>query len=92
MVKIQLLIKLSDYINIFNKEFAGELPPNYLGDHIIKIDNKNSPYKPLYSLSARKLEVLRQYLNKTLKKGWIKPFTNLIKAPILFILKKDGSL
>ena len=47
---IQLPIKLSNYINIFNKEFVGELPFNRLGDHAIKINNKNPLYKPLYNL------------------------------------------
>ena len=58
MVTIQLLIKLSDYINIFNKESTGELLLNYLGTHIIKI-NKNPLYRPLYNLFITKeLEVL----------------------------------
>ena len=66
--KIQLLIELNNYINIFNKEFANKLLFNYLGDHAIKINNKNPLYKPLYSFSIKKLEVLYQYLNKTLEK------------------------
>ena len=85
-------IELNNYINIFNKEFAGELLFNYLEDHTIKINNKNLLYRPLYNLFIRKLEVFHQYLNKILEKGWIKLFISPIKVPILFILKKDGSL
>ena len=92
MVEIQLLIELSNYIDIFSKEFAGELLLNYLGDHAIKIDGKDLLYGPLYNLFARELEVLHQYLNKILEKRWIKPFTSLIRVFILFILKKDRSL
>ena len=66
--KIQLLIELNNYINIFNEEFAGKLPFNYLGDHAIKINNKDPLYGPLYNLSTRELEVLRQYLDKILEK------------------------
>ena len=57
-------MELNNYINIFNKKFTGELPFNHLGDYIIKINNKDLLYRFLYNLSARKLEVLRQYLNK----------------------------
>ena len=92
IVKIQLLVELSDYTNIFNKKFAGKLPSNHLKDHAIKINGKDPLYKSLYSLSARKLEVFYQYLNKALEKRWIKPFTNLVKVFILFMLKKDRNL
>ena len=47
-------MELNNYINIFNKEFAGELPPNYPKDYIIKINGRDPLYKPLYNLFARK--------------------------------------
>ena len=92
MAGIQLLIKLNNYINIFNEEFAGELLFNHLRDYIIKINNKDPLYRPLYNLFVKKLEVLCQYLNEFLKKRWIKPFTSLIGVFILFIPKKDKNL
>jgi hypothetical protein len=36
--------------------------------------------------------VLKRYLNNTLKKRWIRPLKSLVKALVLFILKKRGSL
>ena len=68
------------------------MPFNHPGNYIIKINNKDPLYGPLYNLFVRELEVFHQYLNKILEKGWIKLFTNLIGAPILFILKKDKNL
>ena len=85
-------MELNDYINIFNKKSTGELSPNRLGDHTIKTNNKNPLYRPLYNLSARELEVLHQYLNKSLEKRWIKSFINPAGVPILFISKKDRNL
>ena len=41
IVKIQLSIKLNNYINIFNKESAGKLLFNHPKDHAININNKN---------------------------------------------------
>ena len=64
MAEIKLLIELNNYIDIFNKKSVGELPPNCLGDYAIKTNGKDSLYGPLYNLFVRKLEVLRQYLNK----------------------------
>ena len=46
---------MSDYINIFNKEFAGELLLNHLKDYAIKINGKDPLYKPLHSLSILKI-------------------------------------
>jgi hypothetical protein len=38
------------------------------------------------------LKILKKYLNENLKREYIQYFINLIETPILFILKKDGSL
>jgi hypothetical protein len=38
------------------------------------------------------LKVLKKYLNKNLKREYIQHSINPAEAPILFILKKDGSL
>jgi hypothetical protein len=38
------------------------------------------------------LKVLKKYLNKILKRGYIQYFINPIKTSILFILKKNRSL
>ena len=85
-------MELSNYTDIFNKEFTGELPFNHPGNHAIKTDGKDLLYKPLYNLFTRKLEVLHQYLNEILEKRWIKSFINLARVFILFMLKKDKNL
>ena len=41
---------------------------------------------------AKELEVLREYLDDALAKGWIRPSTSPVGAPILFVPKKDGKL
>lgn len=50
------------------------------------------PYRSLYNLSPRELEVLREYLEKALKNGWIRRSASEAGAPILFVPKKDGTL
>jgi len=39
-----------------------------------------------------KLAILKEYINKNLKKGFIKKLTLKAKALILFVLKKDKGL
>ena len=41
---------------------------------------------------AKELEALLEYLEKNLKKGYIKPLISPAGYPILFILKKDRKL
>ena len=47
---------------------------------------------PVYNLSERELEILKDYLQDAEAKEWIRRFTSPAEAPILFVLKKDGSL
>jgi len=52
---------------------------------------------PLYSLLGKEEEALREYLKKHLVKGYIRAALydlDKVRAgyPILFVLKKDGSL
>jgi hypothetical protein len=35
--------------------------------------------------------VLKEYVQKALKKGWIRPSKSPAGAPVLFVPKKDGS-
>ena len=40
----------------------------------------------------KELSVLRKYINKNLKKGFIQLLESLAGFPILFVLKKDSKL
>ena len=65
------------------------------GPHEMKIDieeGKQVPFGPLYSLSEAESAVLRDYIQKNLERGWIRPSRSKAGAPILFAKKKDGGL
>jgi len=47
---------------------------------------------PLYNMSTKELQTLREYIDDALGKGWIQYSTSPARAPTLFVLKKDGSL
>jgi hypothetical protein len=50
------------------------------------------PYHPLYNLSRTELELLREYLEEYVARGWIRRSKSSAGAPILFAKKKDGSM
>ncbi len=68
------------------------MPDHALIKHTVNTGNVKSSYKPIYNLLVNELSILRDNLEKLLKKGYIQRLTNLAGTSILFILKKNGSL
>jgi hypothetical protein len=65
------------------------------GSHDLTIDlveGKEPPWGPIYNLSAKELETLRDYLDENLTQNWIRPSTSSADAPVFFVPKKDESL
>ena len=90
---LELPSKYSEYADVFSEEGANTLPDERARHHAIDlIEGRDPPYGPIYSLSEKELAVLRDYLNSSLEKGWIQRSTSPIRALILFVPKKDGSL
>ena len=63
-----VLIKVEDFIDIFNNINTSKLPIFKSSDYTIKT-NSNPPYSLIYNLSANELKILRKYLNDALAKG-----------------------
>ncbi|KAF4306721.1 hypothetical protein GTA08_BOTSDO05973 [Botryosphaeria dothidea] len=71
----------------------GDLPKHQPWDHEIPLKPGTKPaYKPIYSLSAKEMEALREYIEKNLERGYIRPSTSSAGYPILFVPKKNGKL
>jgi len=83
---------LLEYEDVFDAEQAGVLPAHSQFEHAIELEGGQPPYGPLYNLSVKELEVLRDYLDNALAKGHIRSSTSPAGAPILFVPKKDGGL
>ena len=47
---------------------------------------------PLYKMSPLELEEAKKQIESMLEHGFIRPLDSPYGAPVLFILKKDGSL
>jgi Reverse transcriptase (RNA-dependent DNA polymerase)/RNase H-like domain found in reverse transcriptase/Integrase zinc binding domain/Chromo (CHRromatin Organisation MOdifier) domain/Integrase core domain len=82
-----------DFADVFEENEDEHLPQVSSVRHSIETEEgKPVPYGPLYPLSQLELRTLREYLEDSLRKGWIQESTSPAGAPILFVKKKDGSL
>jgi len=82
-----------DYMDVFSKAKASELPPHC--DYDLKIDleeGTSPPLGTLYSLSPVELSTLRTFINENLNTGFIRPTASSHAALVLFVKKKVGSL
>ena len=79
---------------MFNKAVKMTLSPHRGSlNHLINLLlSSTSPFSSLYNLSEYKLGVLKDYINKNLKSGFIIRSKSSAEAFILFIKKKDDSL
>ena len=89
----QLPSEYKDYQEMFGEEVVATLPEHQEWDHEILLEDRKKPtYSPIYALSAKELEALRDYLDENLAKGFIRPSTSLAGYLILFVPKKDSKL
>jgi hypothetical protein len=80
-------------INLFQKEGANKFPPHQYIDHTIDLVPRGKPlFGPLYSISVKELQVLKNYLEEHLSKGFIQASSSSAAALILFVKKSDGSI
>jgi hypothetical protein len=74
-------------------EGASRLAEHSQFEHGIElVSGGELPFGPLYALSERELEVLRENLDAASEKGWIRLSTSPAGAPILFVLRKDAEM
>ena len=84
----------AEYADVFEEKNSEVLPPHRPNvDHEIPLVPGAKPvYGPIYNLSETELKVLREYIDKMLAKGFIRPSKSPFGSPILFVKKPDGSL
>ena len=56
------------------------------------IEGKELPFKLIFLLLEAKLKVLKEYIDKSLKKGIIRESISLVEVLIFFIRKKDKGI
>src|SRR2546421_2472863 len=90
----QLPSEYEEFRELFEEKPAESALPKHLPwDHEIPLEEGKQPtYRPLYSMSEKELLAVREYLQKHLEKGHIRPSTSPAGYPVLFVPKKDGGL
>lgn len=82
----------TDWSEVFSEVGASQLPTQSAVHEIPLEPGAQPPFGRLYSLSQAELKVLKEYLDKMLERGWIRPSQSSAGAPVLFVKKPDGSL
>ena len=94
-VRIKALVpkEYHEFLLLFTEAVHNVLPPHCIYDHSIPLkESSQPPFGPLYSLSRNELIAVREWLDKNLRRGWIRNSSSPAGALILFVKKADGSL
>jgi transposase InsO family protein len=83
-----------EFAKLFEEELGPDaLPKHQPWDHEIKLEPGKEPgFQPIYKLSEKELEALRKYIDKMIKKGFIRRSESPAGFPVLFVPKKNGDL
>jgi len=92
-IKVKLLFKYHDYLNMFNRAMINQLSSHHFYDHKIELINEETLSRSrLYQMFNHKLQKIKKYLIDHLNKEFIFfSFASYVLL-ILFIEKKDESL
>ncbi len=92
-LKKKLLIIYHDFLDVFDREKTMQLSLHWSYDHKIELeDESQSSRSQLYFMSSYKLQKIKKYLEKNLKKKFITLSKAFFASLILFVKKKDDSL
>ncbi len=92
-LKKKLSIVYHNFLDVFNKEKIMQLLLHQSYDHKIKLEDESQSFRSwLYLMSSYKLQKIKKYLKKNLKKKFITLSKALFTSLILFVEKKDDSL
>lgn len=92
-VLIAIPSEYADFANIVSPDLIAELPKHIrIKNHAIRlINDKQPPYKPIYSQGLMELEILKIYIETNLANGLIMPSKSSASTSILFVQKSDSS-
>ena len=82
-----------DFLTTFEKKSSERLPEHQAWDHGIELNEDFKPRRSVnYSLTVQEQELLDEFLEENLRKGYIHPSHSPQASPFFFVGKKDGSL
>jgi len=82
-----------DFADVFEDRTEHYLPEHSKWDHEIPLEPGKQPkFGPIYALTKQEAKSLDEYIEKNLKRGYIRPSTSPAGHPVLFVPKKNGKL
>jgi hypothetical protein len=79
------------YPDVFVEELLG-IPPDHEIEFVIELVPGTTPiFKRPYRMATNQLAELKEQLQELLDKGYIRPSASQWGAPVIFVLKKDGT-
>ncbi|KAH0282023.1 hypothetical protein KCU62_g9957, partial [Aureobasidium sp. EXF-3399] len=82
-----------DYVDVFSRQSADQLPPHRPQDHGIDLQpGKQPPYSRARGMSHEELLATKKYLDENLDKGFIRRSSSPAAAPMLLVRKPGGGL
>ena len=84
---------LAEFESVFKTELPPGLPPRGSVDHEIQVEEESKPpHRPLFQLSPVELEAAKEYVEKLLKSGKIRPSKSPYGASLFFVKQDKGKL
>jgi hypothetical protein len=85
------VLEVSEFPDIFPEELPG-MPPDCGIEFVIELRPGTAPiYKSPYSMATIKIPELKEHIKELLEKGLVHPSSSPCGAPMIFVLKKDGT-
>jgi hypothetical protein len=85
------VLVVNEFPDVFPEELPGK-PPDRDIEFVIELKPGITPiYKTPYGMATPELAELKEHIKELLEKGFICPSSSLWGAPMIFVLKKDGT-
>lgn len=82
-----------DFLDVFDRDQANQLPPHRSWDHPIELQSHSQPpISRLYSMNQHELKSLRENIDKELEEGFIRVSSSPAAASVRFDKKPNGDL
>jgi hypothetical protein len=85
------VLVVNEFPDVFPEELS-VMPPDRDIEFVIELKPGTTPiYKTPYSMATPELAELMEHIKELLEKGFIHPSSSPWGAPVIFVLKKDGT-
>jgi hypothetical protein len=85
------VLVVNEFSDVFPEELLG-MPPDRDIEFVIELKPGTSHiYKTPYRMATPELVELKEHIKELLEKGFNRPRSSLWRAPVIFVLKKDGT-